>query len=90
MVVTYHPFSLLEIVTLFFYLKKTHVEKIRSELRKIFEISEKMKKDRCRIQDIMEDLFLWDRGRRISAKNSNKITNSYKSHLKYVFPGLVC
>ena len=34
---------------IFFFLKEACVEKIEIGLRKIFEISEKMEKDRCRV-----------------------------------------
>lgn len=65
----------------YFFLKETHVEKIKTELRKIFEISEKMKKD-TESRASMEDLCVWDRGRMTFAKNSNKITNCHKRPLK--------
>ena len=34
---------------IFFFLKEVCIEKIETGLRKIFEISEKMEKDRCRV-----------------------------------------
>lgn len=35
-----------------FFLKEKCIKKLETELRKIFEISEKMKKDSCRVEDI--------------------------------------